>query len=243
MSARKQPKSKKTSVVSKSKNEALLITVKAGATLSKAQTEFNRLMKQLETERAKQLKKRKTLDKALATCMEKVMPLVDESKRRDAEVVLTGHRMMKSTKLNAKDRRSFGDCLSSKAQDLLGDTYGLSDEVITQLKALVAELGPSEQDKALDAIDKAAFEGFCANIVNEAKKVGVDLDLSDLDYDADPLELERIIRERLAALAPEIEKRSAEEKQREPKLSKAQLEQQRKAAEIQEAKTRDLKTL
>lgn len=230
--------------------EGLVIRPGKDAPLSRTQVEFNRLMKSLETTKARHAGEQARLDDILAVAIRELMPLIEDLNRANRDLVFNGRKAMQSLNLTAKRRQWFGDLLSGKAADLLGDPVGLGEEEIAGLEAVIAEFGPSVDDQRRQEDDNEEFD-FLREMIEQtarqtARQAGVELDLSDLDPNGDPEEFERTVRERLGAASalfgdmadsPE----AAEKPRRKP--TKAQAEKERKRLELEDAKNRDLKSL
>ena len=226
--------------------EGLVIRPGKDAPLSRTQVEFNRLMKSLETTKARHAGEQVRLDDILAVAIRELMPLIEDLNRANRDLVFNGRKAMQSLNLTAKRRQWFGDLLSGKAADLLGDPVGLGEEEIAGLEAVIAEFGPSVDDHRRQEDDNEEFDFLREMIEQTARQAGVELDLSDLDPNGDPEEFERTVRERLGAASalfgdmadsPE----AAEKPRRKP--TKAQAEKERKRLELEDAKNRDLKSL
>jgi hypothetical protein len=226
--------------------EGLVIRPGKDAPLSRTQVEFNRLMKSLETTKARHAGEQVRLDDILAVAIRELMPLIEDLNRANRDLVFNGRKAMQSLNLTAKRRQWFGDLLSGKAADLLGDPVGLGEEEIAGLEAVIAEFGPSVDDQRRQEDDNEEFDFLREMIEQTARQAGVELDLSDLDPNGDPEEFERTVRERLGAASalfgdmadsPE----AAEKPRRKP--TKAQAEKERKRLELEDAKNRDLKSL
>ena len=226
--------------------EGLVIRPGKDAPLSRTQVEFNRLMKSLETTKARHAGEQARLDDILAVAIRELMPLIEDLNRANRDLVFNGRKAMQSLNLTAKRRQWFGDLLSGKAADLLGDPVGLGEEEIAGLEAVIAEFGPSVDDQRRQEDDNEEFDFLREMIEQTARQAGVELDLSDLDPNGDPEEFERTVRERLGAdsalfgdMADSPE--AAEKPRRKP--TKAQAEKERKRLELEDAKNRDLKSL
>jgi hypothetical protein len=226
--------------------EGLVIRPGKDAPLSRTQVEFNRLMKSLETTKARHAGEQARLDDILAVAIRELMPLIEDLNRANRDLVFNGRKAMQSLNLTAKHRQWFGDLLSGKAADLLGDPVGLGEDEIAGLEAVIAEFGPSVDDQRRQEDDNEEFDFLREMIEQTARQAGVELDLSDLDPNGDPEEFERTVRERLGAASalfgdmadsPE----AAEKPRRKP--TKAQAEKERKRLELEDAKNRDLKSL
>ena len=89
--------------------------------------------------------------------------------------------------------------------------------------------------------DSEDFERMRDMVEDMASAMGVDLDLSDLDVNGDPEEMEALLKDRLAAAMDAGEQSNKPKKPR--KKSKAQLEKEHKQQEREEAKKRDFKSL
>lgn len=222
--------------------EHLMITAQGGAALSPVQIEFNGLMKRLESARTKHATKQARLDQTLAISIRELMPLIEDLKRLNRDLVLTGWRILfENTKLTKKRRHWFGDLISGKASELLADPLGLSEADVAKLEAVIDDLGPC-QDEQMAKEDEAGDFAFIRDMMERtAREAGVDLDLSDLDPNGDPAEFERALHERMRAASGAFERAPGSGRQRKP--SKAQMEKERKKAEQDEAKKRDFKSL
>lgn len=221
---------------SKLANDKAGLVIRAGtdAPLSRTQVEFNRLMKNLETAKARHASEQARLDEALATAIRELMPLIEQLKRVNLDLVFSGIKAMDLHKLTATRRRWFGDLLSSKASELVADPVGLSDEEIAELEAILLKLGPNAADQRLKESKEEEF-GFILEILERAARdAGVELDLSDLDPHGNPEEFERLAGERMAAATAAMAHR---------KPSKVEANRERKRLEQEDAKNRDLKSL
>ena len=211
--------------------------------LSRTQVEFNRLMKSLESAKERHAREQSRLDDALAVSISELMPLVEDIRRVNLELVLNGWKALQSLKLSAKRHHWFSDLLAGKASELLADPVGLTDEEITRLETILDELDPPGDPEEMEQIQAEEFQHVRTMMEQAARHAGLDLDLSDLDPNGDPEEFDRIANERLrdafekAADAPPAGKKSRR------KSTKAQLEKERKRLEQEEAKNSDLKSL
>ena len=221
--------------------EGLSIRPGKDAPLSRTQVEFNRLMKSLESTKARHAREQERLDDALAVSIRELMPLVEDINRVNRDLVFKGRKVLQTLKLSANRRLWFGDLLSGKAAELLADPVGLSTEEIAGLEAVVEELGPSEDDQRMTEDESEEFNFVRKMMEQAAREAGLDLDLSDLDPNGDPEEFERIANERLRdAYENRADSPSAAKPQRKP--TKAQAEKERKRLEQEDAKNRDLKS-
>ena len=224
------------------RKEGLVIRPDAGALLSRTQVEFNRLMKSLESTKARHAREQARLDDALVTSSRELMPLIEDLNRVNRDLVFKGRKAWQTLKLSAHRRRWFGDLLSGKAAELVADPVGLSAEEIAALEAVVAELGPSVEEQRMQEDENEEFDFLREIIEQTARQAGVELDLGDLDPKGDPAEFERIVRERLGAAAALFENAPpAAKRPRKPTKAQAAKELNRLAQE--EAKNRDLKSL
>ena len=226
--------------------EGLVIRPGKDAPLSRTQVEFNRLMKSLETTKARHAREQARLDDALATSIRELMPLIEDLNRANRDLVLKGRKALQTLKLSAKRRHWFGDLLSGKAGDLLADPVGLSAEEIGELEAVIEELGPNEDDQRMQESEDEEFEFLREMMEQAARAAGLDYDLSDLDPAGDPEEFQRVANERLrAAFEARGENADSPPAAAKPrrKLTKAQAEKERKRLEVEHAKNRDLKSL
>ncbi|MEI7928458.1 MAG: hypothetical protein WCH40_07910 [Verrucomicrobiales bacterium] len=214
--------------------------------LSPAQVEFNKRMKALEKERANHERQRARLDKELHLCTTELMPLVEASNRAERELIFAAVKARTSLKLTPKRNKWLGDLISGKAADLLADPTGLSPEEIDQLEALIKELGPSFLDEERREMDMEEFDELRDFMEDMARQAGVELDLSGIDLQGDPVEVDRQFRERFDAAEGTFQKANqgtAASGKRKRKPSKAELERERLREEVEAAKSRDLKSL
>jgi hypothetical protein len=230
--------------------KSLLIVAAADAPLSPAQVEFNRLMKRLNNARAKHAKQQAELDQSLATCIEVLMPMVEELARLNCEIALITWQAMENTKFSAKRRDALVDLIGCKVSDLLEDPTGLSAEKIERLEWVLDQLSPSDQDRKPTEAEELELMMMRAMLEQAAQMAGVDLDLSDLDMAGDPAEVERILKERMGPVFEAVEGKNhipfgqrldSSGKPRKP--TKAQIEKERKRLEQEEVKNRDIKSL
>jgi hypothetical protein len=89
--------------------KSLLIVAAADAPLSPAQVEFNRLMKRLNNARAKHAKQQAELDQSLATCIEVLMPMVEELELMMMRAMLEQAAQMAGVDLDLSDLDMAGD--------------------------------------------------------------------------------------------------------------------------------------
>lgn len=227
---------------------SLSIRKSAAAPLTPAQVEFNKRMKALERARAAHDKERADLDRKLADHRKLVTPLMERGNRVEFAIIMAMYDAHYSLKLTKRRSEWLGDLISDKAGALLYQSSGLTGEETARLDALVNEFGPSFLEEEAEEEDRIDFEFMRGMVRDIAAKAGLDINLDDLEFDADPAETERKLRERLMA-ADEDFKRAAETsakpagkaKPRKPTKAAREREQQRQA--IEEAKKRDAKTL
>lgn len=222
--------------------EGLAIRPGNDAPLSRTQVEFNRLMKILESTKARHAREQERLDEVLEISIRELMPLIEDLNRANRDIVLGGRKALQSLKLTAKRRHWFIDLLSGKAADLVADPVGLAEAEVAELQAIIEELGPCEDERRMKADEDEEFDFLREMIEQSARAAGVELDLSDLDPSGDPEEFERTVRERLGAAAALFEDAPPADK-RPRKPTKAQAERERKRLELEDAKNRDLKSL
>jgi hypothetical protein len=225
-----------------------MITGSGGEALSAAQVEFNRVMKSLESERAKLQRRQAHLDDLLAVANRDLMPLVEELNRTNRDMVVAVAEALGEVKLSKKRRGLLKDLVCGKAEELLGDPCGLSNEDLAKLETILEENEPPKTKQRAGEEAAEAFEYLCGMMEDVARGAGVELDFSDLDptMDLDDLERELADRLRAATAASEAasETASTAAGQRRPrKQTKAQVEKARKLAEQEEVRKRDLKSL
>ncbi len=223
--------------------EGLVIRAGTDAPLSRTQVEFNRLMKNLETAKARHASEQTRLDAVLATAIRELMPLIEQLNRVNRDLVFSGVKAMDLHKLTATRRRWFGDLLSGKAGELLADPVGLSDEEIAELEAILLKLGPNAADQRLKESKEEEFDFILEMLEQAAREAGVELDLSDLDPHGNPEEFERLAGERLAAATAACQNKVDAAAMPHRKPSKAEATRERKRLEQEDAKNRDLKSL
>jgi hypothetical protein len=215
----------------------LIIQAAGERALSRTQIEFNRLMKNLEAARAKHSNEEAKLDSILVTASKELMPLVEQLKRVNRDLVFSGFRAMDLVKLTAKRHHWFGDLLAGKAAELIEDPAGLSDKDVEQLERIVQALFPEDDSQGLHEEKAEEFDFLRQELENVARAAGVDLDLSGLDPNGDPEEFERLLRERLDGAAASTSSKEI------PRPSKAQRKKEQKLREQEEAKNKDIKSL
>jgi hypothetical protein len=222
----------------------LVITESGGGVLSDAQGKFNRAMKRLESERGKLQRKQAQLDDLLVVATRELVPLVEQIKRTDRDLVFLVAAALGEVKLSKKRNRWLKDLVCRQAAELLDDPCGLSDEDLAKLEATITEIQPKEAREREAAEAAEEFEYLRGMMEDVARGAGVDLDFSNLDPTMDFDELEREMTERLRA-ACEAADQAASTHSRRParKPTKAQAEKARKLAEQEEARKRDLKSL
>jgi hypothetical protein len=203
----------------------LTIRSEMGTPLSAMQLKFNRLMKSLETAKANHSKEQARLDEALITFSKQLMPLVERFKRLLMEVVLSSHRALKNLKLSASRRYWFADFICCKIQVLLADPVGITDEEIHVLTEIMKELAPDDKEGENEDLD------FLFGRPEQTEQES-DEGFGDVHFESDLEEFERIAAERMKKAAPPPRR-----------MTKAQLEKQRKKLEYEDAKKRDFKSL
>jgi hypothetical protein len=218
--------------------------------LSPAQEEFNKRMQALEKARAAHERKRARLDADFVVCRDELMPAVETRNRVEHQLVLLAIEAKKTLKLTVRRRNALDDLISLKIEALLNDPVGFSEEETAMLEALREEFNPRDpdgEDAEEDEFARAQFEVMREILEGIARDAGVKLDLSGLDPNMDPVELERLMHERFAAAEEEFSNSSLDpfstDAPRKRKPSKAALERERLKKEAEEAKNRDFKSL
>ena len=218
-----------------------MIVAPGGAVLSKAQAEFNKLMKSLEKAQKNLAQERQRLDKLVMICGTELMPLVHELHQVNFRMVLLGVDLLKTMKFTARRQEGLEDLLGDKARELVEDSCGLSDAEIEQMRGVVSAMSRLSPEQKRQE-ESEAFDEIRRMMQEMAQQAGVDLDLSDLDLADDPAEIERKLHERLAAAERQHGQRTTS-KARARKPTKMQLEKEKRQQEADEAKRRDLKSL
>jgi hypothetical protein len=218
--------------------------------LSPAQEEFNKRMKALEKARVAHERKRARLDADLVICRDELMPVVEMRNRVERQLVLLAVEARRTLKLTVRRRNALDDLISCKIESLLDDPVGFSEEETTLLEALHEELNPRDsggENTEEDEFARVRFEAMREMLEDIARDAGVKLDLSGLDPNMDPDELDRLMHERFAAAEQELKNSSrdpfATNAPRKRKPSKVALERERLKKETVEAKNRDFKSL
>ena len=215
---------------------ALVLKAAAGAVLSPAQIEFNRLMAQLETARAKFERERVRLDRIMDALTHQLMPLIEETHRLDFELILHLQNALSTYKLNKRRRESLEDLLRERARDLVADSCGLAPAQLEALQKLMEEIDPGWIDSESEEMGEG-FDYLRAMMEETAREAGLEVDLSDIDLRQNPEEGMRKLHERLAAA------KAAAARPLSRKQTKSQIERARKQRAVEEAKQRDLKTI
>ena len=215
---------------------ALVLKPAAGAVLSPAQAEFNRLMAQLETARVKFERERVRLDRIMDALTHQLMPLIEETHRLDFELILHLQNALSTYKLNKRRRESLEDLLRERARDLVADSCGLAPAQLETLQKLIEEIDPDWIDRESEEMGEG-FDYLRAMMEETAREAGLEVDLSDIDLRQNPEEGMRKLHERLAAA------KAAAARPLSRKQTKSQIERERKQRAVEEAKQRDLKTI
>jgi hypothetical protein len=225
---------------------SLTISASAKKPLSPAQVEFNKRMKALEKERAAHERERSRLDEHLRVCITELMPMIETMNRAEHDLIRAVMQARITLKLTPKRHKWLGDLMSCKASDLLADSQGLSREDLDHLEALIEKLGPSLLDEERKEIEQEELDDLCDMIEEMARQAGVKLDLDGIDRHEDPAEFERQIRERFAEAIDEHQNATNGKTplpKNNRKSSKATLERERLRQEVEDAKSRDFKSL
>lgn len=215
---------------------ALVLKAAAGAVLSPAQIEFNRLMAQLETARAKFERERVRLDRIMDALTHQLMPLIEETHRLDFELIMYLQNALSTFRLTHRRRESLEDLLRERARDLVVDTCGLAPAQLEALQKLMEEIDPGWIDSEFEEMGEG-FDYLRAMMEETAREAGLEVDLSDIDLRQNPEEGMRKLHERLAAA------KAAAARPLSRKQTKSQIERERKQRAVEEAKQRDLKTI
>ncbi len=215
---------------------ALVLKAAAGAVLSPAQIEFNRLMAQLETARAKFERERVRLDRIMDALAHQLMPLIEETHRLDFELIMYLQNALSTFRLTYRRRESLEDLLRERARDLVVDTCGLAPAQLEALQKLMEEIDPGWIDSESEEMGEG-FDYLRAMMEETAREAGLEVDLSDIDLRQNPEEGMRKLHERFAAA------KAAAARPLSRKQTKSQIERERKQRAVEEAKQRDLKTI
>jgi hypothetical protein len=217
--------------------------------LGPAQIEFNKRLKSLEKARTAHQNKRKRLDKYLATSRDVLMPLVDDFHRAEYALLTTAFEHARKLKLSRRRRALLDDFFLYKAEDLMGDPSGLSEEEIEAVGRIIDTIAPPPANpEAAEKQIREEFEELRGMLEAVAKQAGADLDLSGLDPNGDPEEFEREFEKRLEQADPGLRDAAlgqspASKTTRKRKPTKAARDRERRKQEVEEAKKRNFKTL
>ncbi|MFN0127512.1 MAG: J domain-containing protein [Verrucomicrobiales bacterium] len=221
----------------------LTLVARDGAALSAAQVEFNKLMKRLESARVKHQREQARLDALLTVCGGQLIPLIEEFHRLNYQLVIDALEAMGAYKLTRRRREWLKDLIRHKATALVVDSCGLTDDQTERMRLVVDELRDPEEEQAEEDEENEEYEFLRTVIEAATRDMGVDLDLSDLDFRGDKAEFERKLQERLDAATAAYAKLPASSQGRTRKPTKAQIEKEKRKQEAEEAKQRDLKSL
>lgn len=216
---------------------ALVLKAAAGAVLSPAQIEFNRLMKRLETGREKLEAERVRLDRIMDALTRELMPLIEEIHRLEFELIMQVQSALGTLKMTVRRRGALEAVLRERMGNLLADSCGLQPAQLETLEKLMKVLEPDWLENEAED-DQEDFDVLRAMMEETAREAGIKVDLGDIDFGDDPMEAMRMLHERLAAATA-----AAAARPRSRKPTKSQLERERKQRAVEEAKQRDLKTL
>lgn len=204
--------------------------------LSPAQVDFNKRMVALEKGRAAYERERLRLDRALRVCVTELMPLIEKANRAEVEMIDALQQAAESVKLTARRRGLLEDLMVEKADGLLGDPVGLSEEQIGWLEGLMGELGMELVDEDNEELEREELERLRAMMEEFARQAGVNLDLNGVDFAGDPAEVARQVEERFVAAGgafaqnPRAKAGAGSKLKRKP--SKAAIERERLKQEI-----------
>lgn len=217
-----------------------MIAKNAEGVLSPAQIEFNRVMNKLEGERAKHQRKQSQLDDLMAVVIRDIMPLLENLNQTNRDLVFHVSNAMYGIKLSKKCISSLKDWVEELVDELLSDPCGISEEDVCKLQKIVEQLHPPADQALLDAEAAEEFDLMRSMLESVAKNAGLELDLSDLDPNMNPVDLERQMEDRFRAAA---EANHFRKQSRPRKQTKAQKEKAAMQVEMEEAKKRDIKSL
>lgn len=224
------------------------LTIKATTPegLNPAQQEFNRCMRALERARSQHDREKERLDRELQLFREEVLPALERMNRAERDLVLATAQAATTIKLTSGRRTWLTDLIGAKTEELLSDPVGLNADDIERLETVLEDLEPELPEEERRAMAREDFEAMRNFMEGLAHRAGVKLDLSGINPDTEPEEIDRLLRERLAAArfpGRETESQAAVPPRRTRKRSKAAQERERFAREAEEARSRDLRSL
>lgn len=213
------------------------------ASLSATQREFNLLMARLEKERAEVGREQRRLDQCLDECVRELIPIEQKIQRQRLNIALRIREVLKSIKFSRRRREALKQMLHQKVGELLQNPSGFSESEIETLEEIARETSPFASEAEQREAESSEFQMLREEIEGLARAAGVDIDLDDLDPHEDPMEFQAKVFERIQAAAEALQNPSHPGKKKPRKPTKAQLEKERRQREVEEAKSRDLKSL
>jgi len=233
--------------------------------LSPAQKEFNRLVKQLKNARDRQEQARSQLDHQVKLIENEVLPVLGKLNLLRGQLLVEMRDAMNGrVKITKRRRGLLEEKISIDISDLLEQPFGLDEEVISRLTAIAKELDPEDDDdfddpdfpfpRGNDEFEESDLtEDEVGELLERMKFVasvsGLDLDISGIDLSLGPEEIEIILKQRMDEAIARAEAeldgggRTSKRPARKRKPSKAQLERERLAKQMEEAKSKDIKAL
>ncbi|MBK1880816.1 hypothetical protein JIN85_00230 [Luteolibacter pohnpeiensis] len=222
-------------------SDDVTIRARENTPLSRTQEKFNRLMKTLETARRSHVRTQKQLDEILQLSIREWMPLLEDVKRAERDLLFAGAQALKAFPLSPERQLALRNFLLLKLDRMLSDPVGLTTTDLDRLEQLRAELAPPPCHPQSDADEATRFEQWREMLEKIAREEGIELDLSSIDSHAGLEELQRMVQEQMQAAR--ARKPPREKTRQSRKVTAAELEKERLRQEMETAKKRDLKTL
>ena len=86
------------------------------------------------------------------------MPLVEQIHRLNFQMVIHGVEALKTFTLTAHRREWLGYLFSSKADNLISDSSGLTEDEVAQMRRVAEELGTSHSEQAMKEQETGEFD-------------------------------------------------------------------------------------
>lgn len=200
-------------------------------------------MKQLEIARTKHAREQSKLDAMLVVSSRDLMPLIEAYHQAKLVILKEVLDAVQNLKFKKKHRDLLHSLCFREALGLSRDPVGMSEADMIELQAIIKFLDPrgdEDEDGEQDEADQEEFDEMVAMIEAIAAKAGVKVDLSELDLNMPPEDLERILQERLLDALSGLKN---SQKKTTRKQTKAQKEKSDQLKAQEDAKKRDLKSL
>ncbi|PAW61707.1 MAG: hypothetical protein B9S37_04515 [Verrucomicrobiia bacterium Tous-C3TDCM] len=223
-----------------SKQEIQQIRI-AGSDMHPVQVQFNKLMASLEKLRRDYDERHCKMEAMMREYNRLVFPTVSKLNQSNLSLVRLSFEAYQKIKLPKVTKLTFAEMICERCDKVLYDPTGLSDEEIELLQSVHSQLTPATQAET----DAQAKEEMLEAAEYYSQITGVAVDFSDIDLSMEPDAFEAELKRRMldASERHMTKKTIAGGRSSKRKPSKAQLAKQKREEEIEEAKTRNIKTL